>query len=147
MAMEIRTSFASLRLTTNRIIELVSKMSGIDADTISISSAINNDLGIDGDDWIDLQLALQEKEGLTLDGLHFYDYFMDEGQIADSAGFIIGLIQFVWYIVSFMWLKKKFSQFYKPSGPQKDILTIGDLITSKFEGKFVKRTNRNFILV
>lgn len=70
--MEIRTSYATLRVTADRIIDLTSKMCGIDRKEISIYSAINNDLGVDGDDWVDLQRALKEQEGIPLDGLHFY---------------------------------------------------------------------------
>jgi acyl carrier protein len=144
--MEIRTSYESLRQTADRIIDLVSKMSGVDKEEISISSAINDDLGIDGDDWTDLQMVLQEKEGLSLEGLQFYDYFMDEGQISDPSGFVIGLIQFIWYVLSFTWLKMSFGDFYKPLGPPKATLTVGDLITSKYEGRFIKRTERKFVL-
>lgn len=120
-------------------------MSGLGREEISIRSAINGDLGVDGDDWTELQIALREKEGVCLDGLQFYDYFMDEGQIADPTRFVFGLIQFVWYVASLRWLKKKFDDFYKPLGPRKDVLTIGDLITSKYEGRFVKRTEGKFV--
>jgi hypothetical protein len=145
--MEIRTSYSSLRHTADRIIDLVVKMSGVDKEEVSISSAINDDLGVDGDDWTDLQKALQEKEGLSLEGLQFYDYFCDEGQISDPSGFIRGLILLVWYLVTFKWLKIHFDDFYKPLGPPKHQLTIGDLITSKYEGTFVKRSERKFVLV
>jgi hypothetical protein len=144
--MEIRTSYTNLRQTADRIIELVSKMSGVDKGEISISSAINDDLGVDGDDWTDLQMALQEKERMSFEGLQFYDYFMDEGQIADPSGFVIGLIQFIWYVLSFKWLKMKFDDFYTPLGPPKHKLTIADLITSKYEGRFIKRMERKFVL-
>jgi acyl carrier protein len=144
--MEIRTSYTSLRQTAERVIDLVSKMSGVDKEEISISSAINDDLGVDGDDWTDLQMALREKEGISLEGLQFYDYFMDEGQIADPSGVIIGFVQFVWYTISFRWLKMSFGKFYTPLGSPKVKLTIADLITSKYEGKFVKHNERKFIL-
>src|SRR5690348_11086207 len=124
MLMEIRTSYTNLRQTADRIIDLVSKMSGVNKKEISISSAINDDLGVDGDDWTDLQMALQEKEGISLEGLQFYDYFMDEGQITDPSGFIIGVIQFIWYMVSCKWLKMSFSEFYTPLSPPKNKLTI-----------------------
>ena len=78
--------------------------------------------------------------------MQFYDYFMDEGQIADPSGFTIGLIQFVWFLLSFKWLKMTFDDFYTPLGPRKDKLTIADLITSKYEGKFIKRIERKFVL-
>lgn len=144
--MEIRTTYTNLRQTADRIIDLVSKMSGVGKEEICISSAINNDLGVDGDDWTDLQKALQEKEGISLEGLHFYEYFMDEGQIADPSGFVMGVIQLIWYLLSFKWLKMKFANCYKPLWAPKDNLTIADLITSKYEGRFIKRTERKFVL-
>jgi len=145
--MEIRTTYVDLRKTADDIIALVSKMSGLEKDEINIRSAINNDLGIDGDDWVDLQQALEKQQGLSLEGLQFYDYFMDEAQIADPSGFVIGLFQFIWYMVTFKWLKIKFADYYKPLGPQKGVLTIADLITSKYEGRFIKRSERKFVLV
>jgi acyl carrier protein len=144
--MEIRTSFTTLRQTADRIIQVVSDMRGIDKKEISINSSINNDLGIDGDDWMDLQEALQNKEGVSLEGLKFYDYFWDEGQIAGSGDFIISTIMFFRYIISFKWLKMRFSEYYAPPGQSTDVLTIGDLITSKYEGRFVKRSERTFVL-
>jgi acyl carrier protein len=145
--MKIQTTYTSLRHTADSIINIVVKMSGVDKEEVSISSAVNDDLGIDGEDWTDLQMVLQEKEGLSLEGLKFYDYFMDEGQISDPIGFVIGLFQFVLYLVTFKWLKMHFSDFYKPLCPPKEKLTIGDLITSKYEGRFVKRSERKFVLL
>jgi hypothetical protein len=146
--MEIKTSYSILRETTDRIIDLTCKMSGLDRNEISINSAINNDLGIDGDDWIDLQAALQEKEGILLEGLEFYNYFQDEAQIADAGliHFFNVFFQLIWWMISFKWLKMKFADFYEPIRVSKDILTIGDLITSKFESRFVKRSERKFVL-
>ena len=143
--MEIKTNYSTLRSTTDSIINLVSKMSGTEKEEISIRSSINNDLGIDGDDWVDLQEALKEKEGLSLEGLQFYDSFIDEGQIADLNGFIIATFHFICYLLTFRWVKGKFAHFYQQKSTPKDILTIGDLITSKFEGRFVKRSERKFI--
>jgi hypothetical protein len=121
-------------------------MSGVDKHEISISSSINNDLGIDGDDWTDLQEALQKKEGVSLEGLKFYDYFWDEGQIAGSGDIIISTIMLIWYVISFKWLKMKFSNYYERSEQPTDVLTIADIITSKYEGRFVKRSERKFVL-
>ncbi|KAA5545635.1 hypothetical protein [Adhaeribacter rhizoryzae] len=146
MLKEIKTSFSTLRQTSDRIIKVVSEMSGVEKHEISISSSINIDLGIDGDDWTDLQETLENKEGISLEGLRFYDYFWDEGQIAGSSNFIIPTIMFIWYLISFKWLNNKFVNYYERPGQSTDVLTIGDIITSKYEGRFVKRSERKFVL-
>ena len=86
------------------------------------------------------------KEGVSLEGLKFYDYFWDEGQIVGSGDFVISTIIFLWYMLSFKWLKMKFSDYYEAPGQPANVLTIGDLITSKYEGRFVKRSERKFVL-
>jgi acyl carrier protein len=144
--MTIVASFKEIRQTTDRIINIVSVKSGTEKVEIGINTAINDDLGVDGDDWVELAIELQEKEGLNLEGLKFYDYFQDEGQIADPTGALRFIVRCILYLVTFSWLKAKFSDVFKPLGPPKEILTIGDLITSKFEGKFVKRNDRRFAL-
>jgi hypothetical protein len=150
MKEEIIIGLPELRDISKRIINLVSEATGTQG-KISIKTAINNDLGIQGDDWDTILLALYEKEGLRLHGFNFYDYFFDEGQISMGIfGDIISLpIKLTYFLFSFKWLyTKNWNTYfgfttYKP----KPNLTIGDLITSRIEGRFVPRVDRHFKLV
>lgn len=40
----------------------------------------------------------------------------------------------------------KFEDFYEPIGQPTKALTVGNLITSKFEGRFVKRSEIKFVV-
>ena len=152
MCSEINSSFTSLRQTVDRIITIVSEVTSYEREKIDLKTSINNDIGVDGDDWDDLLIALKERGGLNLEGLNFYDYFQDEGQIADPSGYIHGFVSLVRYITSLSWLKISFTDYVNIRGtsevvdPSKN-LTIGDLVTSKFEGRFVKRSERKFVVI
>lgn len=147
MVDQIDISFAELRQITYQIINLVSETTGYEKSEISIGTAINNDLGIDGDDWDDVLVALFKKENLRLEGLNFYDYFNDEAQIANSFGLdlLSLLIKILSYLLPFIGGRVNWDRALRLKA--KPDLTIGDLITSKVEGHFVKRTERKFRLI
>jgi len=141
-------TFSELRGTTNRIILIVSEVTGYEKEKIGLRTSINDTIGVDGDDWDDILIALQKREGLTLEGLYFYDYFQDESQIAFGAFDIFTLpIRFLFYLISFAWVREKFKTNFDLGTHLKSDLTIGDLVTSKIEGRFVKREERTFKLL
>jgi hypothetical protein len=107
MATELKITFSELRQTTNRIIELVSRVTGYEKEKIDLRTSINNTIGVDGDDWDDILIALHKQEDLTLEGLNFYDYFQDEGQIAFGSLNVLTLpIRFFFFLISFAWLRE-----------------------------------------
>ncbi|MDB5013102.1 MAG: hypothetical protein JWQ25_1304 [Daejeonella sp.] len=145
METELKVSFAELRQITERIIDLVSEVTNYDKSKITLRTSINNTIGVDGDDWDDILLALQQKENLLLDGLNFYEYFQDEGQIAFGVFNLAFLpIQFLIYILTLRWRFESFKSHFASRNTPKTDLTIADLVTSKLEGKFVKRESRTF---
>jgi hypothetical protein len=145
MVTERTISFSELRQTTNRIIDLISEVTHYDKNEISLKTSINNTIGVDGDDWDEVISALHKKENLVLEGFNFYDYFQDEGQIAWGPLNIIFLpIYFIMYVTTFKWRQESFRNYFSFNDGPKPDLTIADLVTSKLEGKFVKRIDRKF---
>ena len=145
-SMEIKVSYKELRYTTKQVKDLLVSFWGLDQDDIAIDSSINKEFGIDGDDWALLEIELKEKLGVNLEGLQFDTYFQQETAVADPIHLINWLIQMTFYIVLFQWVSTRWSNFYVSSQPQKAKLTVGDIITSKFEGRFVRRSERRFVL-
>ena len=121
---EIHITFGELRRISRRIVSLVARVTGYEH--ACISTAINQDIGVDGDDWDDVLLALLREENLSLDGMNFYDYFLDEGQI-------------VWGVLPERIYKIRYPG--RPYPPGQQVLTVADLITSKITGRFMKRTD------
>ena len=144
--MEVKVSYKELRHTTIQVKDLLASFWGLDKNEISINSSINKDFGIDGDDWSLLEIELKEKIGVNLEGLQFNIYFQQETEVADPIHLINWLIQMTFYIVLFQWVSGKWGDFYVTSRPQKAKLTVGDIIASKFEGRFIRRSERRFAL-
>ncbi len=145
---EIKIPFSELKDISTNIINIVGKSTGYSKTEISLRTSINYDLGIDGDDWDDILMALHKTQNICLDGFNFYDYFNDETQISNNLivdSFFL-LPRIFLYIFTFQWKYKPFNQFATLNGPLKSPLTIGDLVTSTIEGRFVKRNERRFVL-
>lgn len=146
---EIKIKYHDLRLAIERIKDLVSEATLYDKEKMTLKTSINHDIGVEGDDWNDILLSLRNKENLTLDGLNFYDYFYDEGQLSSMAPFIILMlpIRLVTYLITFGWRHEGIREYFSTGWREdKPPLTIGDLVTSKIEGRFVRRADRRFVL-
>src|SRR5260370_6923084 len=140
---EIKIKYRDLRQTIERIKDLVSETTLYDKKKMTLKTSINHDIGVQGDDWDDILLDLRNKENLTLDGLNFYDYFYDEGQLSSMAplNLILLPIRLVSYIITFAWrhvgIKKYFFHAWRDN---KHPLPIGHLVTSRIRGRFLHPT-------
>ena len=146
---EIKIKYTDLRQTVERITHLVSETTLYDRRKITLRTSINHDIGIQGDDWDDILIQLRDKENLTLEGLNFYDYFYDEGQLSSMAplGLLLLPVRLVTYVLTFAWRQVGIKEYlFWDFGADKPHLTIGDLVTSRIEGRFVRRQDRTFIL-
>jgi hypothetical protein len=146
---EIKIKYRDLRQTIERITDLVSETTLCDRKKINLKTSINHDIGVQGDDWDDILIKLRDQENLTLEGLNFYDYFYDEGQLSSMAPLSLLLlpVRLVTYMLTFAWRQVGIKEyFFYDFGEKKPPLTIGDLVTSKIEGRFVRRQDRTFIL-
>ena len=145
---EINVTYSEIKEVTNVIRSLVSEVAVIELKKVYSKSSINNDIGIDGDDWDDILIPFIEKYN-DIDGFLFHDYFHDEAQIGNA--FALALLLFPIKIllsllilpVSKYWAKViiKFSVL-----KEKPPIFLGDLIATALVGRFVKRSDYRFIL-
>lgn len=84
-----------------------------------------------------------------MEGFNFYDYFYDEGQLVEKTfkALILFPLSLIMYVFLLKWTSTKFKNYSFIKNTGKPDLTIGDLITSKIEGKFVKREDRIFKII
>jgi hypothetical protein len=65
----------------DKVKAVASDISGVDKDKLSMSTSINNDLKIDGDDIEDLIRLLDKEFHLNYEGFDFSRYFNSENEI------------------------------------------------------------------
>ncbi len=142
---EIHISYSGLKSIAQRFIVHVSRETGCIGE-VCISTGINDDLGVDGDDWDPIIQALVHEEGLELDGFGYYDYFSDEGASGSNP-----VIFFPFTVLGYLaatprrdWSLKELRRRMFPQGTGKT-LSVADLITSKIEGRFVPRSERRYV--
>lgn len=147
----IEVTFAELRSVTTRIINIVAESGGVDQNEISIKSSINYDIGIDGDDWDDLLYKLVEKEHMNFEGFEFSKYFNSETEISNNMVYYVLFVPFIFMTFSIdrAWRHTTFKEYFSKrfGGENKQKLTVGDLIASKFAGKFIHRNEKRFKLI
>ena len=146
---EVKIKYKDIRQTIERITDLVSETTLYERSKITLRTSNNHDIGVQGDDWDDILIQLRDKENLTLEGLNFYDYFYDEGQLSSMVplGLLLLPVRLVTYVLTFAWRQVGIKEYlFWDFGNDKPPLTIGDLVTSRIEGRFVRRQDRTFIL-
>lgn len=129
---------------------MISEVTGEPKEKISLRTSINNDLSVQGDD-IDLILERLHKDfDCELNGLHFYNYFMDEGEISGMAPIVLILlpIRILGFLTTLPFNKKLAKRILNinPYERHPD-LTVADLVTSVIEKKWAPRQTRNFKLI
>lgn len=158
---EIHISYSELKSLAMRMIAHVGESTGVNVRDISVRHTINEDLGVDGDDADELLAELQQREDFQLEGFNFYDYFCDEAEIAGTAnlwpvGYILSLpfVMLVYLLKTPVraWSLQDLMNNTWPARPERNRsrhfplpLSIGDLITSKLEGRFVPRNERRYV--
>lgn len=132
------------------MIEMVSDVTGEPKDKINLRTSINNDLSIHGDD-VDLILERLHKDfDCELEGLYFYDYFMDESEISGMAPIVLILlpVRILGFLAIYPFDKKLAKRIWNisPYDRHPD-LTVADLVTSVVEKKWAHRQTRRFKLI
>ena len=120
----IEISYSELRVYVNKVITIIGNNSGIDETKISLSSNIESDLKITGDDVQELLTDIDKKLSIDFKGFGFRNYFHDEADL-----FITGLLLSIFF-------KKK-----------KENFTVGDLVTWVINRKFITRDEVYFKLI
>lgn len=147
----IEVTFPELRSVTVRIINIVAESSGVNRNKISIKSSINYDIGIDGDDWDDLLYMLIEKEQINFEGFEASKYFYNEGELSNNIIYFILFVPFIFitFLIDRAWKYTSFKEYFSKrfGDDKKQKLTVGDLVVSKFAGKFVHRNGKQFKII
>ncbi len=77
---KIKISYKDLRKLSEDLISSISEQILVKKEKITLRSSINNELGIDGDDWFDLQERLKAEFGYDFSDFDFRYYFNEEGE-------------------------------------------------------------------
>jgi acyl carrier protein len=72
-----------------RLIDLICRISGVRSDEVTSEARIYNDLGIYGDDAIELLVAYGKEFNVDISNFMAADYF--EGEGLDAIGLVVGL--------------------------------------------------------
>ena len=167
----IQISYATLRRHTEQVREFVQKNYWWEDDT-TLNTALEDDLGITGDDAVELLVQAEEKFGVDWQGLNFTQYFTSEGadmnliKIWFNLSLLALLLTFfsgqlllallVWpfsteqakWLVAFSLHKEISNRFWpQPVRLPEETFNVGDLVASVAAGRFVKRERVRFVLV
>ncbi|QNF31853.1 DUF1493 family protein [Adhaeribacter swui] len=162
-AVEIRYSY--LREVSESVVNFIKTEYWWEDDT-NFKSSIENDLGITGDDAVELLEKFAQKFKVDLDGFDFSKYFSPEGVYVNPLLIpIIALLITLFLVKTFIagivypfdseQGKKIFNfinsdqinKFFNKIWPSKlEKLTVEDLITTAIKGKFIKRETVKFVI-
>ena len=167
----IQIPYATLRRHTLQVQEFVQKNYWWEADT-TLKTALENDLGITGDDAVELLVQVEKEFRVDWQGLNFTHYFTPEGANGYTVAVLLGLpilamqltffagqlllALLVWpfsteqakWLVAFSLHKEISSRFWpQPVRLPEETFNVGDLVASVAAGRFVKREQVRFVLV
>jgi hypothetical protein len=153
----IKISFKNLKQNYLEVQQFLQKESG--EKNIYNKSKVANDLSLWGDDNFDMLEKFITKYKVDFSSFNYNDYFESEGELFSFYSNIYTLLFLPLYILKFILhlffkpFSKKYSDkinsfnfFLKECKSDKIDLTMGDLITSKIQGKFHLRENVKFVL-
>jgi hypothetical protein len=153
----IKISFKNLKQNYLEVQQFLQKESG--EKKIYNKSKVANDLSLWGDDNYDMLEDFITKYNLDFSDFKYYEHFESEGELFSFYSNICTLLFLPLYILKFILnlffkpFSKKYSDkihsfnfFIKEYKSDKIDLTMGDLITSKIQGKFHLREDVTFVL-
>ncbi len=148
----IEISYIDLRTLSENMITMISEETKISKEKISIKSSINNQLGIDGDDWISIKDRLRTDFNCSLSGFKFHEYFFEEGEnVLSFPLMILDLIavpiKLILYLIISLYDRGSAMKIwnYKLIKRKPD-LKIEDLITSILKNKWKPKNQVEFTL-
>lgn len=153
----IKKSFKDLKQNYIEMQQFLEDKSG--EKNIFNKSKVANDLSLWGDDNYDMLEDFITKYNLDFSDFKYDEQFESEGELSISIWSILSVVLLplfitkgiVSYLLNFLSNKysykiDKFNFFLKKYKSNKIDLTMGDLITSKIQGKFSLRENVKFVL-
>ena len=152
----IEISFKNLKQNYIEVQQFLQKESG--EKNIYNKSKVANDLSLWGDDNCDMLEKFITKYKVDFSNFNYDKHFESEGELFGSLNslfiFVFAILNIFKYILflNVVIFSKKYSKqinnfkFYiKENKIEKKDLTMGDLITSKIQGKFLLRENVKFV--
>jgi hypothetical protein len=152
----IKISFKNLKQNYLEVQQFLEEKSG--EKNICNKSKIANDLSLWGDDNYDMLEDFVTKYNLDFSGFNYGEHFESEGELTISIWSVLSVLFIPLFIIKgivsylFNFLSNKYSYkierfnfFLKEHKSNKIDLTMGDLITSKIQGKFYLRENVKFV--
>ena len=157
MKTTIIISFKNLKQNYLEVQQFLQKESG--EKNIHNKSQVANDLSLWGDDNYDMLEKFITKYNVDFSDFKYSEHFESEGELPIGIWSILSVLflpllitkSIVSYLFNFLSNKysykiDKFNFFLKEYKSDKIDLTMGDLITSKIQGKFSLRDNVTFVL-
>jgi Protein of unknown function (DUF1493) len=152
----LHTSFKDLKALSSSVVEFLADNFGVGQEEIygNFHLSMTDDLGIDGDDGDELIAKFSEKYKVDFSEFEYDKYFSPEGIDIVMIPFVVLILAL--FIINclltliFMCLnrqnplKKSFSTLFNKRSERQ--LTVGDLIVSAHQGKFMKREEVYFVL-
>ncbi len=152
----IKISFNNLKREYLEVQQFLEEKSG--EKNIYIKSKIANDLSFWGDDNCYLLEDFITKYTVDFSNFNYDEHFESEGELFDSGTVLLRILILPFFIIKFILflLIKPFSKeyssiinnfnfFVENNKSNRLDLTMGDLITSKIQGKFLLRENVKFV--
>jgi len=153
----IKKSFKDLKQNYIEMQQFLEDKSG--EKNIYNKSKVANDLSLWGDDNYDMLENYITKYNIDFSDFKYAEHFKSEGELFSSASVFLTILLIPLYFIKiilsliFKPLSKSHSKtvndfnfFIKEHKSNKIDLTMGDLITSKIQGKFSLRENVKFVL-
>ncbi|MFV5703847.1 DUF1493 family protein [Flavobacterium sp. XS2P12] len=152
----IKISFKNLKQNYLEVQQFLKEQSG--EEYIYNKSKIANDLSLWGDDNYDMLEDFIKKYNLDFSTFNYDEHFESEGELFGSGSVLLRIVLIPLYIIKFIlslifkpfskeYSKKvnSFNFFLKKHTSNRIDLTMGDLITSKIQGKFYLKENIKFV--
>jgi len=152
----IKISFKNLKQNYLEVQQFLEEKSG--EKNIYNKSKIANDLSFWGDDNYNMLENFITKYNLDFSNFNYDEHFENEGELTISIWSILSVLLIPLFIIKsimsyfFNFFSKKYSYkinsfnfFLKEHKSNRIDLTMGDLITSKIQGKFLLRENVKFV--
>ena len=146
----IEIKYGELRKLTEKLIAIISEETRLPINKISLKTSINNQLGIEGDDWFLIQDRIQAEFNFDFKGFNFNEYFYEEGENVLFLPFIIfsSLFNIIEYILIFPFNRIKAKEVWNNKlFKNKPDLKIEDLITSILKNEFLNKEEFEFRLI
>ncbi len=75
----IEITYTDLRRLSDKVVHIISEVTLIQPEKITLKSSINNQLGIDGDDWFLIQERIQKDLNFDFKDFNYHNFFFEEG--------------------------------------------------------------------